>query len=82
METDRSVKSRMSSASKTSTGRSAVLEGQTLTTYHKNRQNHINFETREHSNEINRKNERLFNRLQEIHAVSSNYPSKPFMRFK
>ena len=31
---------------------------------------HLQFATREHSNDINRKNERLFNRLQEIHAVS------------
>ena len=48
-----------------------MLEGQTLKTFNKNRKNHINFETREHSNDINKMNERLFNRLQEIHAVSS-----------
>mmetsp|Transcript_24405 Transcript_24405/g.30327 ORF Transcript_24405/g.30327 Transcript_24405/m.30327 type:complete len:81 (-) Transcript_24405:1956-2198(-) len=29
---------------------------------------HLQFTTREHSNNINRKNEQLFNRLQEIHA--------------
>lgn len=45
-----------------------MLEGQTLKTFNKNRKNHINFETREHSNDINKMNERLFNRLQEIHA--------------
>ena len=38
--------------------------------YKKNKHNHNVFQTREHSNEINRKNERLFVRLQEIHSVS------------
>ena len=38
--------------------------------YKKNHHNHIVFQTREHSNEINRRNERLFVRLQEIHSVS------------
>ena len=36
----------------------------------KNKHNHNVFQTREHSNDINRKNERLFVRLQEIHSVS------------
>ena len=39
-------------------------------TWLKNHHNHNVFQTKEHSNEINRKNERLFVRLQEIHSVS------------
>lgn len=31
---------------------------------------HNDFVSREHSTDINRKNEKLFNRLQEIHKVS------------
>ena len=67
METDRSTKSRLSSGkSRTKVTMSRDVER----SFKKNRHNHTSFVTREHSNEINRKNEMLFNRLQEIHSVS------------
>ena len=67
-ESDRSVKSRLSSGSSNRSGIS--LTGNRMMNYKKNHHNHVVFQTREHSNEINRRNERLFVRLQEIHSVS------------
>ena len=68
-ETDRSVKSRLSSAS--SRSGVAPVTGQVLKKYKRNHNMHNQFVAKEHSNEINQRNERMFMRLQEIHAVSA-----------
>ena len=62
------MKSRLSSGSSSRSG--VVLNANLMKSYKRNHDNHITFQTREHSNNINRNNERLFNRLQEIHSVS------------
>ena len=46
------------------------LTGKLMHSYKRNQQNHKTFVEKEFSNDINRKNERLFLRLQEIHSVS------------
>jgi len=47
-----------------------VVSRELLGTYKRNHRNHNEFQSREQSLEINRFNERMFYRLQEIHSVS------------